>query len=416
MTKPTIFIAAAAAFAVGFCVDFLIGPSRSGQRNETASRPEFTERISARPPSRSQEYKVLLREMTKSTIEEQLGRLDELDPGEYPALIEAFSSRTGFMRPSQAERQLMYRIVASWGAKDPDAALNWVLTLDNVYEHQKLLSFVIESVGKENLEEGLALLESLRKRPGLRPAVTGGLVKMATSQNADALLRVLCDPDDKGKASSGIASGRYAEDFDFKAVLDGIDEFQTTPPKGSVRTLPVNLLSEWSKRDPQAALDWVLLEKNVPFNSNLNDVVSGYSEIASYSEVGAMIANVHDARGDYLEVWRMLGVVGNEVALRDFLSAASGGESKDQLLQGLFTAWQRSIGSQGGKAKTESMRMMLMLIGSMEHQERIEAFANAEILFKKGGFTKELRSQLEALGHTPEEIERMNRKYGPGAK
>ena len=96
MSKPTIFIVTATAFVCGFGIDLLIKPSWLDDGKQAASGKQgssLSER-SARPPTSAQKSEVLLREMMDSDFEEQMARLDELGPGDYPALVKAFLSKS----------------------------------------------------------------------------------------------------------------------------------------------------------------------------------------------------------------------------------------------------------------------------------------------------------------------------------
>ena len=411
MTKPTIFIAAATFFVFGFGVDLLIEPSGLDDGKQTASAQQSIPlREGPIPPlTRAQKFEDLLREMVESDSEEQMARLDELDSEDYPTLIEAFLSKSGIMGLDRPDFALLERTVVSWSSKDRSAALSWALTLESERERRSLLSNVVEGVCEVNLDEGLVFLNTIRQTYGERVSISEELIAKATSSDADSLIRMICDPNKKFSGSGTIESGPYAEDFDFAMAMNGIADYQAT--KGPPNRIPYNLLSEWAKRDAQAALDWLSLGKKVSFNSDPSLIIRGYREVASEADVGALVADLHQARGKYRETWKMLSTAGSESAFREFLSATSESGDQSQLIQSLVN---ESLTSSGAGART----IRNELLTRMNAQERIEIFTgnNPPRRPMNRMAYAELLDVLDGLGHPPEEVDRMTQRYDRFAK
>ena len=260
-----------------------------------------------------------------------------------------------------------------------------------------------------SLDEGLLVLKSIRQTYGEPVWISEELIAVATSADADSFIRLLCDPIDNGDGSTTIKSGPYAEDFDFGMAMNALADFEATV--GTPTQMPYNLLSEWAKRDAQAALDWLGLGKTVIFNSNPNSIIRGYQEVASEADVGALIADVHQSRGKYAETWKMLSTTGSELAFREFLSASAESEDQSQLIRSLVN---ESLTSPGSRART----IRNGLLSTMNAQERIEVFTgkNPPKPPANRAAYADLLEVLGRLGHTPEEVNRMAQRYARFAK
>ena len=97
MIKTKTSCAVGSAFLIGMGTALLIEPSQSDQ---TISETVSDRKISDRSPNLAQENDQagsdrLLGEIVDSKPDEQAAQLDEIDSGDFPAVLDALSRRTG---------------------------------------------------------------------------------------------------------------------------------------------------------------------------------------------------------------------------------------------------------------------------------------------------------------------------------
>jgi hypothetical protein len=185
----------------------------------------------------------------------------------------------------------------------------------------------------------------------------------------------------------------YPSDFDFKLVLDGLAAAGAEFGKdGGFSNLPGNLLSEWAKRDFQAAWAWSQEGKAVPGNE-----VSSLIAVTSPADAGALLGSAFDpAAADYLDAQRALFDKPLPEMLDAFLQAAPGDRAAH--LDGLFSlGWS-------GDVDFDEFRSLILERMSPEQRVEVLRHKTKESRVNSKVWTALART-LRALGHSEEEIQ-----------
>ncbi len=327
--------------------------------------------------------------------------LDALSLSEIPGLLEVLAGRAGLGGLSKADEALLEGILGWWSLKDQDAAVGWVLALRSKEDRNNLFGEMLETISSENPDDALVLLEDLSQRHGETPHIPVNLLKKSAERGADTLLRV-CKAGRDETDSTGGYELEYPADFDFMAALHQLGELQASAAEGErLSYVPTNLAKEWAKRDPQAALDWLMSGKDVMFNSDVSEVIAGYREVADDANVGGLIADLYIAKGGYADVWSTLTEIGSESVVREFLAQAPGDGGQGKHIAGLLQA--SVFGNTSDDAATRAV-----LLNTMDAQGRRDLFAgNKPIKIRSETIRTQMRAELQRLGHPPEEVRQM---------
>ncbi len=401
---PALLVVSVVAFAAGFGVAWVKKPAGSPVTPEPLERnhPSLLQPGNAsQGHSRSPEfYEAHLSELREHR--RQIGKLreklDQLSPDELPELLDALSATAGLNGLSSEDESLLKRILGIWYQEDSEAALTWVRALSNEKDRLQLLHGFVELEGKEDLDRAFALLDELRDETGAAPRVPVIMLEKAAARDAETLMRA-CLAGLSKRSGSGGTELIYGDDFDFEAILNGLAEAVASAPAGhNFSTLPSNLIKEWAKRDPQAALDWTFEDKKVPFNSGVKAFIDGYREVASDSEVGTLVAELQEAKGDYAESWAMLNPLENEGIVRQFLESASDLGTAEEHLGGLLRASMTHVGDNTTRT---------MLLSMMDAESRYRLFTSQDGIPNLEWSRNALRPVLLRLGHSLTEVEQM---------
>ena len=400
------------AFGVGFAVAWAVKPTADGGPGGDGAEvvPERNRQsLSSRAPSRPQkDYEPLFERMRENRYDsEGLEKdLDELGLSEIPEFLAALSAKAGLGGLSWEDEDLLEKTLKRWYQQNPEGAIAWVMALESEEDRRELLIDFVNLEAEEDLDGALALLDGFNQQVEGRMSIPSSLIQKGADRDVETMLRVCAAGLGESDGSSG--SGlKYATDFDFEAALNGLVELEENAGEGrSLSSLPSNLLSEWAKRDPQAAFDWVQLGKELSFNSGLDEFIDGYAEIASDEEIGSFVAELFDPSMDerkrYDQAWDALSEVADEDAVRQFLTdvAPHGGESVH--IEGLL---ERSMSTSGGGYDATRA----ILLNMMDSQSRYELFTSGgeKNRFHRSYMRDRLVPVLQRLGHTPAEISEM---------
>jgi hypothetical protein len=327
--------------------------------------------------------------------------LDRLGREEIPELLAALAAKAGVSGLSSEDESLLEGILRRWYEDDRAAAVDWVLALGNEKDRRTMLGALLELETKRDLDGALAFLDEFNSRlsEGLR--IPPALLEKAAARDVDTLMRVCLAGMGEGDSTGGYELA-YVKDFDFEAALNALADAESSAPDGHrFSGVPGNLLQEWSKRDPQAALDWLLLDKDVVFNSGMQPFIDGYREVANDADMGAFIAHVHEVQDDYRDAWHALSQLESEGVVRQFLASAEEHGPPEQHIQGLLRASMT-----GSNAANDPTRAMLLSM--VDADTRYRMFTSGDGVHVRSDFTrKALRPVLEQLGHSPAEIGQM---------
>lgn len=329
-------------------------------------------------------------DQTDDTEEKRKALLAALDSDEFPQLLAEISGKSGFNGLDFVEIEQLHELFKAWHAKAPEAALEWLRALPKAEDRQQLLCEIVDEAAEIDLEGALALLRQNARDDGYI-SIPNSVLEKAAGQGASKLLEVCklgIGANERPVFSSWSVS--YPEDFDFKRVLDDLAATQAAFREGErFGAVPSNLLSEWGKRDFQAALAWIKERKTVPENG-FSDLVAAVAP----AEAGVLLASTFDPAAPEGERYKDVGFTlyrtPSPEILEAFLQAAPGERSMH--LDSLFDL-PSSLGE-----------LQALLLERMSTEQRAEALRRRF----KNGTDPEIRSSLSrllrGLGHSEEEI------------
>lgn len=342
-----------------------------------------------------------------AAISGDLARLETelaaIDPDELWLLMESLATKAKLEGSGLGGRydSLLARILEWKCQQDMESALDWVLTMKNVQQKNDLLRVALNLATEQSVEAGLAFYERLRFELGQQPSASYLLLGKCTKLDAASFERycrcaVYENPNTTGWKMD------FAENFDFATALNKLADIQASVAKGQGFTaLPYNILSEWAKRDPQAAFEWMLMGKYVIMNHGIDDFIEGYKEVASDAEVGTLIADIYQRSNDYTDAFRAMRAGSNSSIIGAFLEAAPASRSPEQHLAELLRVSMKYNDYQADYLRNN-------FLTKLAYQQRVDLFMN-DVALKPADpkIAKKLRENLSELGHPPEEIDKM---------
>lgn len=405
------------AFAAGAGTCWMIKPSTQGiwAGSATPSGTLPTKSGNERPsnPDERQRIDSLLSQLTEGTQPVFLDEEEDLEPEhtidveDYPKLLEALQQRAGISGLSGTDQSAFEQLLGDWYVIDPVHAANWVRGLKNANDRRELGENLIGIAAKSNYDEAIRLMQDLSIRDDGGLLVPDSLVEAAASRGAEELLR-LCSMSVGVDDATGASALSYPPDFDFRTALEG---FNGLKAKGvSLANYPVNLLEEWTKLDPEAAMRWYATQGSEKARGTslstyfTNLALSGsVDELASKVAIAASIAGPKDHILE--DIGSGLGNGGfadNPLVLSQILSKLPDG--LDQT--GLRTALMESTTGSGRGAQAATFRESLL--NDLEPGERISLlqaiFANKEETHWEEESLDSLKQSLIKLGHPEKQI------------
>jgi len=397
----------AATFALGFATAWTTKPTAppatATAGSPTPGHPATTK--SVRPPKDGPDRLAagIIKQLDEASYDETESSaiLSDISSAGFLEIIQDYTRRAGVTGLDYDDQQKVQKLITAWYAKDPDAALQWVLGLAKPKDRQEFLTQLIGDVSKTDLDTALTLLREHGKQEDGGWNVPSNLVQELGKRDAATMLRSL----EHFISSNGSCSGsqiEFAPGFDFRAALDGFADIQARlAPSQSLASIPTNLLGEWAKRDSSAAWAWLQEGKKVPFN-DMEVFFNGYTRIASPEEVADMLVEAMALKSvssqKFELAWHVLADQPSASMISRFLESDPGG--RDETLQALFAESTRGTGGRFDEFKQLLLREMSGTERSAVLASRFEhGLVPAEVSF----YTPLLRQ----LGHSDEEIRQM---------
>lgn len=342
---------------------------------------------------------VLLAGLVQNALEEEL-----IDSSMVTTLIEDLAGTAGVKGLGSEESRALGDLAEFWYGESPSEMRQWVLGIEKGPMRREMVNRLISAEAPVDFEAALELAAAERSSDDSRPGLPRVLFEEAAKRDAGALLRTIGLTEYEGTSASG--SGlRYAEGFDFAAVLNGLAEMRESLPEGRrFEEVPNNILEEWSKTDPQAAYDWVLEDREVTFNSGIGEYLEGYGEIAAPDEWSPLLQpflekeerhQVGAAYGASVALLRK----GDSRALGDWLRGLNGIVPADDALAGLLKVSAYSSGD-------EIVSFRARVFEAMGPGSRLDVSKDwaSRMLRDKEGMA-EYSEALTRLGHSRAEID-----------
>lgn len=344
------------------------------------------------------------------------------DATRIPTEIANIYEKFGIRGKDFEQGEEMKRALGDWYLEDPQAALAWATSLNREQDKHIALFDFIDAEAERDFAAAVALLEELKPQMG-RFGIRASLFQKAT-QDADSFLRICMatmgpleiDPlgnyentfiNNDTSSISSRPKMAYPDGFDFESVLNTLAAAQSAAGEGQGFTTIPNLVRPWAAVDPQAALDWVLLGKEVRGNNlGVSSFIDGYRRTASDAEMGEFAAALFEAQSDeiapYNHAWSALKNVEDRTVIQQFVNKVSDVEGNQEVLVGLIREAAESV----NWTYDNNRAQRATLISMMEPEARYKLFVS-EAQFHKPRARESLRPLLQRLGHSQEEIEQM---------
>lgn len=326
----------------------------------------------------------------------------DLKKEDYPEFLRALTARAGITGLDHTQQRILGQLISQWYESEPDAALQWVLGLENQKDSSKFLSDIIGNVSDKDWDAALAMAEQYGTAQGRELDMPYNMRRTLGKLDADEFVRVLgFFTSSSGSSGSDID---YSPGFDFRAALDGLVEIKKNLKTGTqLKFTPSNLMSEWAKRDFDSALAWARTGKEVSFNS-INEVFSAAAATASINELAGMAVQLmqepnQEPDKNYRAAWGILADRTSPELVASFIQQLPG-DRQNHLSHMLATSFSGSGPSYDAFKE--------ILLSQMTASERIAAFQSEPVQKRSFGRSRDFFTPiLMRLGHTQQEIDGM---------
>lgn len=204
---------------------------------------------------------------------------------DIPAVIAQLLSQAGPYGLPWELKSAIDKMLTQWAKEDFNGALAWATAYPNLNAASNFLQTILKVHAKEDFDNTLAILATLRDTPGLHVEVGSELFGLGVKRGAGQAFEIL----DASISYDGGSSGSTADfpaDFDFaifaKLISDRIEQAKSENKQVGFDFFPSNLLDEWAKRDPTAALEFYLGDTDLPFN-DLGNITNTFLNISDPS-------------------------------------------------------------------------------------------------------------------------------------
>lgn len=394
------WILLAGTFACGFLCAWLVKPGES---------PPTPEETSAKRESRSPRSMTLPRRESSAMQRANARIAALLDDGEsweprpdqdYPSLLAALERRAGLTGPDYGFQPLLRKIVHDWYDSDPDQAVSWVLSIDNVKDRKELMQLIVYRSARDDWRGAVELAALYGATDGAKiqmpEQVSTEIGKLAPAEFA-RISQLF--------ASSWDRSYAFGNDFQFRETLELLDSDYRHP----------SILKEWSRRDFASAWEWSYENINSP--KQLSDMVEAWGKKVGNDEVAEFAASLMDESHWDPEVakrrnWgREQWQIEHMQIVRDMLMSRPSPDMFQSVLERVSNR-QESL-NELLRANlhlnvASARRYREELLNQMTADERMTAFQSIDPdLIRRDNIRQNFEGALTLLGHSAEEIDWM---------
>ncbi|GAA5484640.1 hypothetical protein [Haloferula sargassicola] len=337
----------------------------------------------------------------------------ELDPSEIGEVVEWLSMQGGLQGLDFKKKSYLRNLIFRWHQLDPEAALAWIASREHPGDRQFYYRQITAVMGLDDLPAAIDFLEKHVDPNAPTEDFPYDLFSLAAKEDPDLLVR-LCGLSVNSGSSMFSLPIDFPEGFDFRRCVEGFASLAAGLSDGQrISNMPVNLVTEWSKIDPQAAFEWAITtdaavwERRASGPDPLTQFFSGFASASDTRTYGSFVADFYRSRSDAettaSQTLDALSAKPDSATIDAFLAEVSPEGNSDVVIsQILPTAFH-----QYGQAP-ESLRSELF--ARMTPAGRL---AFIKDLTSQPGTTRayiDLVRSLPQLGHTEEEIRQATAK------
>jgi len=243
-------------FAAGLSLGWLI---RGGMHpvpeveatNLPASKAPRRFEVGTTPTSHPAKWQSIGKQALRFNDNEREDFLKNLAPKDRLQALETLAAQSGPDGLDWRLQGMIRKILKELADQDFDGAWSWAQGVASEATRHYMMESLLKELVKADPDRALALhLEQLAADPNFTSDVPHTLVESKVGEGAQALLNLFA----KFPAKSGGGSGsdmNFPKDFDFQLLADGIRKM--TNGTDVLPAYPMNFLSEWAARDPEAA-------------------------------------------------------------------------------------------------------------------------------------------------------------------
>ena len=293
------------------------------------------------------------------------------------------------------------KLLTDWQAKNPDAALQWVLGLPKLKDRQAFLSMIIGQIASKDLDAATALIREHGREEHGGWNIPEMFVRELGKRDADTMVRVL-GSFISTNGSTDLPHALFTEGFDFRATADGLAAIQSGLGRYEcLAAVPRDLISEWTERDATGAWEWLMEGKQLRF-ADLTRFFEAYSMTASPKDVAGLVVEAMDLKSTTSEkfdlVWSILAEKPNATMITQFLAQVPG--EREENLRNLF---KESARGHGGNFDPFNQ----LLLQQMSARERLAVVSSRYEYGASPNDVSFYTPLLRQLGHSDEEIRQM---------
>ena len=402
--KPKNLLLPSAVFAAGFALAWIVVPmvrSAPPDSDEADGPSNIATKSGLRPRDGRESSRIrnMVDDLLAKASADPYGERETGDIAEedYPALLADLILRAEASGWSTDQTNLMNSLIWNWHEANPDAALSWVLEMENHNIGNRLLGTILGKVTQEDPAAAIALAELHGVAAGRHLKMPYAMIEHLAGADAETFVRAMACFNTRSGSQQGDID--FTEGFDFRHALDRLTEISAGLEDGTrVSVMPSNLLSEWAKRDWNGAWEWALSEEKSPFK-DLGDLVNraatqaSADELAGYAATLASLPN-RSPEQNFRDAATILRHRTSPELVDGFLSQLPG--DRQENLNGILS---QSFDGTGNVTD--------MLLARMTPAERIAAFQDDAVRQRLALRRDVSSAQLRQLGHSDEEIQRM---------
>jgi hypothetical protein len=323
----------------------------------------------------------------------------DIPVGDIPLLIEQWKKRAGFSGLIYNEQYQITKLVQDWYEKEPQAALDWVASMECKKDRQELISVFVSAEAKRNFDRALELAKQYGtvELGGLKmPSEVQKKLGECDPERITEILRMF--PTDNNARYGGEL--KFKENFDFAKLAAALDKDYNEHKEQMNSFHPANFVTEWAKIDPEAAYDWISKEKgNHKLSYGEGDIASALNATRSRAQINKFlieqIANGSDDDSKFRLAWWTLAKRPDDYQIADFISRLPGDRGTN-----LERLAKSSIFSSGG-SYDEFKEKLVAQMTSDERKLIIPKVFGPDISKNNREI---LAGTLRQLGHTDAEI------------